>query len=109
MGDVYRLWVNLGTAGRRHDIEPRTYLLFRSSGKIVGLPDEPGSSVVDRAAARPRVRLSDTDVLGLGLVDADFSEGVAVYQAEPDTRVGWRCTPATMRVVDAEGPTVVLA
>lgn len=106
MSDACRLWVNLGTPGRRHEIEPETYLLFRGTGKIVGLPDEPGSSVVDRGAAEPRVMLCDTDVLGLGLVDDDFAEGVAVCEAEPAAGAGWRCTPATMRIVDAVGVTV---
>ncbi len=106
MSDACRLWVNLGAAGQRRAIDPGTYLLFRSSGKIVGLPDEPGSSIVDRGAAGPRVMLRDTDVLGLGLEDGDFAAGVAVCEAEPESGAGWRCTPATMRVVDAAGVTV---
>ena len=106
MSDACRLWVNLGTPGRRHEIEPETYLLFRGTGKIVGLPDEPGSSIVDRGAAGPRVMLRDTDVLGLGLEDGEFDSGVAVCEAEPESGAGWRCTPATMRVVDAAGVTV---
>lgn len=107
MSEACRLWVNLGTPGHRRTIDPGTYLLFRSSGKIVGLPDEPGSSIVDRRTAKPRVTLCDTDVLGLGLEDRDFAEGVAVCEAQPATGAGWRCTPVTMRVVDAAGVTVV--
>ncbi len=106
MRDACRLWVNLGTPGHGHEIEPETYLLFRSTGKIVGLPDAPRSGVVERGAAEPRVMLSDTDVLGLGLADDDFAEGVAVCEAGPDSGAGWRCTPATMRIVDAAGVTV---
>lgn len=106
MSDACRLWVNLGAPGRRHETEPGTHLVFRGTGEIVGLPAEPGSSIVDRRTAEPRVTLCDTDVLGLGLEERDFAEGVAVCEARRTTGAGWRCTPATMRVVDAAGVTV---
>lgn len=90
-----RRWVPLASAGPRRprEAEPTMYLQFRSTGLLIGLPDEPGT-LLDEGAAVVRFVMRDTDAAGLGLHPDDLTAGVALCRSDRPT--GWECAPVSL-------------
>jgi hypothetical protein len=108
--DRCNIWLTLRTrdvgTSSRHGLTheaPPLFLHLRSSGLLLGLPDE-DPTLLDSEAAEVTIKIRDTDALGLGLAASDFRRGVGVCGGpERGSLDGWRCRDAKLIGLDGAG------